>query len=139
MNRTFILREIEKIRTETNNFEGDKFKELFHAIIYNNASEIDFNALDDHELSFLYKRLIDRWNPTFSESGVCKCVCGGNAEVNSSYTDTLCYCGYAYVKCNNCGLEISQKSTNLGYDGVTLDTLKASVLESWNMVIDCKC
>jgi len=139
MNRTFILREIENIRTETNNFEGDEFKELSHGIIHNNASEIDFNALDDHELSFLYKRLIDRWNPSFSESGVCKCVCGGNAEVNSDYTDTLCYSGYAYVKCNKCGLEMSEKSSNIGYDGVTLDSLKNLVLERWNKVINCKC
>ena len=132
MNRHFMLREIENIRDETNNFEGDKFKDLSHGIIYQDACDINFNELTDHELLFLYKKLIDRWNPSFSERGIRKCVCGGNAEVNSNYTDTLCYSGYAYIKCNNCGLEISEKSENLGYNGVTLDSIKENVIERWN-------
>ena len=139
MNRTFILREIENIRTETNNFEGDEFKDFSYGNTCKDASDLDFEKIDDYALLFFYKKLIDRWNPSFSESGVCKCVCGGNAEVNSDYTDTLCYSGYAYVKCNKCGLEMSEKSSNIGYDGVTLDSLKNSVLERWNNVINCKC
>jgi len=137
MNRTFILREIENIREETNNFTGDEFKDFSYGNICKDASDLDFVNIGDYELLFFYKKLIDRWNPSFSESGVSKCVCGGNAEVNCSHTG-LNNCGYAYVKCNTCGLEMRQNSEELVYDDFTLDTLRDVVIKSWNKTMNCK-
>jgi len=138
MNRTFILREIENIRTETNNFDDDKFKDFSFRDICKDACDIDFETIGDYELLYFYKKLIDMWHPSFSDCAVSKCVCGGNAEVNYEVDSNKLSSGYACVKCDKCGLEINQSSNNLDFDGVTLSTLKNSVLKSWNEIVNIK-